>query len=449
MWEKNLNQKLILIGVVLVCAAILIYPPKVNLRPGLDIAGGVSLIFEIDDTGLDEASKRDLAERMKLLLQNRVDPDGLYNLTWRVHGQNRIEVQMPLPPEAVSQKNREYAQVLEDLFSSAIKRGELERAFSENAEQRTAAIAELARGSAERPALLDQAAAAYDAYVVALETYRRGPQDPAPTTQPAETTQPTTAATSEPATAPAPLKTLEDLEDDLADAEEDLTDAYDAFLATNLDRHRFLEILSLEVGSETRERSLDEFRGKFPELKKKINAVVDAHAEWRLNRGYLDGPADLRRLLRGAGVLEFRILAEPSPESDAKYDRYRRQLAERGPTPVAGDTEGWFKIDAPVDFFGLKTPGELEGFDLSTTRYVAAKLGDSYYVLAKLGSKDGLLAQNKNWQLQRRARPRPARGFQGQLPVGPAGRAAVRGTNPQQHRPAAVHPAGRRGLFGP
>ena len=55
--EKNLNQKLLLIGVVIVVGIVCLYPPSKKLRGGLDIAGGISLIFEIDDRGRRQAAE--------------------------------------------------------------------------------------------------------------------------------------------------------------------------------------------------------------------------------------------------------------------------------------------------------------------------------------------------------------------------------------------------------
>jgi hypothetical protein len=51
MWEKNVGQRVLIILVVLVAAAALIRNPKNTLRPGLDIAGGVSLIYEMMKRG--------------------------------------------------------------------------------------------------------------------------------------------------------------------------------------------------------------------------------------------------------------------------------------------------------------------------------------------------------------------------------------------------------------
>jgi SecD/SecF fusion protein len=394
MWEKNVNQRLLLIGVVLVCALAVIRDPRQTLRPGLDIAGGVSLMFEIDDRGMENYPN--LAEDMKRLLQKRVDPKGVYDLAWRVHGRNRLEVQMPLPPARAQQLRRQYADALDQLFAATVTRGQLEQVLSMSGPERQQEFTRLAAGSAERRELLEKAAAAYDAYVAALSAYRAGPQP-----GPAENADPATQPTTEPATSSAPARTLEELEIQLRDAEENLEDAYEAFLATNLDRATFLQILELEPTSPIRRNGLEELKRRYPHLRELIERVVAAHAEWRKNRGYLDGPADLQRLLRGAGVLEFRILAEPSPENETKYDRYRRQLHERGPTPAPGDDLGWFKVDNPQNFFDLKSIAELERYDPRTDRrFVVEKVGKDFYVLAKLSPEDGLLGTNRTWQLR-------------------------------------------------
>ncbi len=105
MEEKNVTQRLIVTGVAVLIGIILLYPPSRKLRPGIDIAGGTSLIFELDAKGAEQEG--DLAERVKTLLQKRVDPQGIYALTWRVQGKNRIEVQMPLPPKDASARRED------------------------------------------------------------------------------------------------------------------------------------------------------------------------------------------------------------------------------------------------------------------------------------------------------------------------------------------------------
>ena len=58
MIEKNLKQRMILIGAIVIFALMLIWPPwggfRSRLSGGLDIAGGVALIYEINDEGIDD-----------------------------------------------------------------------------------------------------------------------------------------------------------------------------------------------------------------------------------------------------------------------------------------------------------------------------------------------------------------------------------------------------------
>ncbi len=45
---KNLVPKIVLIILLVVVAAWTLYPPSKTLKPGIDLAGGTSLIYEID-----------------------------------------------------------------------------------------------------------------------------------------------------------------------------------------------------------------------------------------------------------------------------------------------------------------------------------------------------------------------------------------------------------------
>jgi SecD/SecF fusion protein len=371
MWEKQLRQRLLVCGAVIVVALILLWPPKDKLRPGLDIAGGVSMIFEIQE----EEGERDpyLAEAMKRLLQKRVDPQGVYDLKWRVHGNNRIEVQMPLPPEDTARLRADYLKALERVFAENTRRTDLESAFGDSGPARDAALSQLAGGNPDRLKLLQEAAAAYDAYTAALAASQR-----------AATTQPEgEGAASPPTSAEAEVA--------LRDAAEELEDAIDEVLASNLNEQRFTEVLEMAQGSPRRDQGLKDFKQRYPTRAEAIDDCVRKFDTWRVRRTFLDGPADLRRLLRGAGVLEFRILAEPSPENITKYDRYREQLREYGPRPQPGDLEQWFRVDNPAAFLNL-SPAELRTFDpRQAALFVVEKHNDAWYVLAKRGPEHGLL----------------------------------------------------------
>jgi SecD/SecF fusion protein len=451
MWEKTLKQRFALIGVVLLIGVWLIYPPQDKLRGGLDIEGGVSLIFEIEEE--EGEDNRSVAEQMKRLLQKRVDPKGVYDLKWRVIGSNRLEVQMPLPPEENKELKRAFIEAREALLAANIKRGELERALRLSGPERGTELVAMAGGSADREKLLREAAECYDAYAQALQAYQEVQPDaeegspagaesegsslsaesrpptpapqPEPPSPPAELDEaagdtdagaeeeapgadvdeaakqpPVAVATTQPATRPAER----DLKLWLRDASEALDDGIAAVLDTNFDDQRFQEILEMESGSPRRKSSIKDLVESYPNLKDKIGLVIERYAAWRAKRAFLEGPADLRRLLRGAGVLEFRLLAEPAPENPTKYDRYREALQERGPRPAELDTEQWFPVDNPLAFFNLDSPVELREFDPAmATRFVADKRDDTWYVLAKRGPEHSMLhtrGGGRKWRLK-------------------------------------------------
>jgi SecD/SecF fusion protein len=398
MWEKTIPQRLILIGVVVLIGIWLITPPSEKLRGGLDIEGGVSMIFEIQEE--EGESDAYLAERMKRLLQRRVDPRGVYDLKWRTLGRNRLEVQMPLPPEENKQLRADYIAAREALLATNIKRSDLENALLATGDDREQAIMKLAAGLPEREQLLREAAVAHDEYSAAasaLEAANRVEEGAEAADEPAET-QPTTQPD------------LRELRLAQRDALEARDDAFDAVLRTNFDDRRFQEVLEMDRGSARRDNSIkewigdDETPGEFEHLEELILKTIAAHEAWQARRAYLEGPADLRRLLRGAGVLEWRILAEPSPDNPTKYDRYREQLEERGPRADPDDPYQWFPIDNPMAFLNKESPAELAAFDpRSAALWVVEKRDEVWYVLARRGPEYEMLAPRgtgPRWRLK-------------------------------------------------
>jgi len=402
---KNVNQRLLLVGAVLAIALVMLWPPKDKLRYGLDIAGGTSLIFEIEPAEGDKST--DLAERVKTQLQKRVDPKGVFGLSWRVQGQNRIEVQMPLPPTQAKERRKAYSDALDQLFKLELKRGQIEQTVRQPGAERAAAIEKLAEGHApaaraalsankdvkedeksatlaaidrvvtERKDLLTKISVAYDAMVAAEAARKAGPPATAPTPE----------TTSAPTSAPI---TAESLEEASRDAQEAYEDAVDELLSKNLNRRRFQEVLELDEKSPVRVNSLKDITETHADLSDLLADVLTKHAIFRKDRQYLDGSDDLKRLLRGAGKLEFRILATPSMENQTKYDRYRNQL-KQGRLRLPSDNEGWFKIDDPLQFFNLDSPAQLADLRPEQHGYVVDKLGADYYVLARTTKEDGLL----------------------------------------------------------
>lgn len=93
---KNITWKAMLIVVLAGIAAWNVYPPKDKLKLGLDLAGGTSLIYEIDTQGLDRLERKGLAQRMIPILLRRIDPTNVANIVMRPQGDTRIEIQLPV-----------------------------------------------------------------------------------------------------------------------------------------------------------------------------------------------------------------------------------------------------------------------------------------------------------------------------------------------------------------
>src|SRR5438876_9086597 len=71
-----------------------------NLKPGIDMVGGTSLIYEIKSP--EGSSNTNLAEQVMESLKKRFDSERVRNLIWRPQGNTRLEIQMPLTGNSAS-----------------------------------------------------------------------------------------------------------------------------------------------------------------------------------------------------------------------------------------------------------------------------------------------------------------------------------------------------------
>lgn len=352
----------------------LLYPPRDTLKPGIDLAGGTSLIYEIDDAGLSDSEKSDLSERVINVIRNRVDPNNQFNIVWRPIGNTRIEIQMPRPPKDAAERRRVYEEAREKVRALNIARTEVERALALSESERQEALDGLVRGVDGRKEKLADVESKWLAY---LEV--RGGGD--------------------------------------YEKEYNAFQAYDAaledLLLTNLSIGRLSDVLALRPAE--RQGELTRLLKEFPSYKEPVEASVAAYDAWDARRGSLEDPQDLKRLLRGAGVLEFRILAERNLQtgtldhpSDASLRQpvatYVEQLQARGPRPRSGDRYQWFQIEDPVKFLNAKSLADLE-IVRQNSLLVVEKYAGKHYVLAhvadKLNPDHGLTQQSPPWSLKR------------------------------------------------
>jgi SecD/SecF fusion protein len=489
MHERDLWWKIVIVGALAALGFASIWPMDQKLKYGIDLYGGYSLLYEIDDTGLQGFEKQGLAENVMKVLRERVDPKGVFNLVWRPVGHNRLEIQMPRPSETIVKGRQDYERLQEGIQNTIVRRTDVLRAVSKPPAEREASLDALVRGVESRRPLLAAAAAANDTYQnlqkeydarvaqlskdnlsrddvlaavkmpaaersAAFETLIRGiPARRAlleeaantwdalvaaePTTRPADGKEPAAEvvrAHDEKKTAfeSAIAKVLDANVDpnkltegvtinQVVQKEEEFDKAVADVLATNLDIGKLQTVLEAKPGDAFREQEIKKLTTQLPSLAGLIDGMVKATDELRTHRrgeGRLEDPADLQRLLKGAGVLEFRILAERDDSNPEFFNRYRESLKNRGPRKAPGEDEyQWFEIEDPKDF--LKIDNLERDFETqkAALRVIAERFGNKYYALSRIGDKYALTRRlGEDWSLKgarfdRDDMGRPAIGF--------------------------------------
>jgi preprotein translocase subunit SecD len=340
----NYTGRIITIIVVVLAALWAIFPSPLNLfrsdlswgqkialKPGIDMQGGTSLLYEIkppEGTTVQSstaATSTGLANEVMAALKKRIDPEGVRNLVWRPHGETKLEIQMPATPEsqAADALGQELAKARGALEKTNLTPGEVIAVIehSPDAAARDKRLAELAAGSKEREGLFKELATAWDKL------------------QQARKDQNAEAA---------------------ADAQVAYTAAQAKIGSTNLRASDFEEVLKL-TGTQ-REQRLAELRKAaegFPARKSAIDQYVAAYEAFSKVSNQINDVAELKQKLRGAGVLEFHILAgDAMPE---KILEMQRRLQSEGPRSRAGDELKWVQV-APAEEGKIRGPtGQYNG----------------------------------------------------------------------------------------
>lgn len=382
--DSNRKTHWLFVIVLVVLALVILYPPSEKLKGGIDLVGGTSLLYEIDTTGLEPSQRTGLAVKVMNILKDRVDPKGQRNLEWRPVGNTRLEVRMPRPPKRAFERRAAFNEARDRLIRPNLHRYDIESALNTAEADRAAAVDALAQGVQERKEPLA-------ALVIAFDDY-------------------TTAQAG----------------DDAA-AQRAASDAYEKAVAdvlvTSLPIDRLMDILALSAGKDRREKELQKLRDEFPsydagsetdEGGKLLTKSIAAYDAWAKHKADLEDPSDLKRLLRGAGVLEFRILADrdagnptlttvPSnPQLAQPIKRYTDQLTRYGPRPKAGDRYAWFPIDNILSFLYIDNMDALEAARANPNLPIVEEYAGQYYVLAHNDPSYGLLkgTGRRSWSLR-------------------------------------------------
>jgi len=122
---------------------------KHDLKPGLDIRGGISLTYEIKSA--PGTSDPDIATKVAEALKRRVDPDGVRNLVWRPQPPNRLEIQMPAGQnvEEAKKAREDLALAQQELESTNVRIGDVRAALQiTDRVEREKRVLDLALGNA-------------------------------------------------------------------------------------------------------------------------------------------------------------------------------------------------------------------------------------------------------------------------------------------------------------
>ncbi len=402
--------KPILLVAIMALAIWSLYPPDKRLKPGLDLVGGTTLVYEVQ-VDPNVPNPRQVLEDTIEVLRKRVDPYGQRNLIWRVQGTNRIEIQMALPPRQTAQLRQAFIQTRDGLIEGNMSERRLDAALKADAAQRDAMLEAIARGNTAVRAALTELASAHDAMMAAREPY--------------ETVQ-QRLREAEATSRALPDGAAEDMRKD-AQAQVDsllqelipLTQAYNAsraaltttrqkVLSSNIDPVRLESVLATydpdvkkTKAREAYAAALQSLKERHPQRADQVGQVADAYEAYAAVKGPLDDPNDLVAMLRGSGVLEFRITA-PATLPDAQ--EYRDELRTRGPRAVGDKPWRWFVIDNPERFAGGDKK-EYESLVESPEAYftsrgmIGAEYAGNYFVLLGNRKDSSIRREDGNWAL--------------------------------------------------
>ena len=422
--DRNLTLKLVLIIVLVIVAGWTLYPPNRTLKPGIDLAGGTSLIYEIDTQGLEEDKKEGLAQRMITVLRRRIDPANIQNLIWRPQGSSRFEIQMPLASPEARLKRQNFEKALSELLARNVNPATIMRSLGKPAEQRTEDFERFAHGLPEKMAILNDLAKIYDErnnlqnerdnLAAKLNTPEgliklAGLDISQIKSNMGEWIKLDEQQLEEALTTYlGPEKNLDLLTRyvkiyaEWAEVVEQLTDAetgkniqYKAAKREldklNLTKDQLDTIFEMPLKSTRRGEGIEELKAEFADRADLIDNAVAAYDEYNPSAGLLDDPKDLQRMMKGAGVLEFRILPTlEHPEVDAgEMESYVETLKTKGPKYASSSEYVWCEIE------------NIEEWKVASS--VFAPFGDNYYVLAS-NKKDEVLLHStdvRGWKLEK------------------------------------------------
>lgn len=434
--DKNVVRFGILTILVLVAVALFqLWPPQETVKLGLDLAGGTSLIYEIDTTGLEPVEIKNLAQRIIPILLKRIDPGHVQNVVMRPQGDTRLEIQVPLASVDTLKKRKAFDKALGVLEVDNINLAIIKRTLSKPSDERAKDFEQFARNSSNRMKILNNLAEAYDArkeiqtirddHAGQMNEIKQTLSDAGvntdqldnivilwPGLDPNEQNEAIEIALSLTIDDSAPTKSLDqskkrqlieefiavhakwaEAANQLADPETGLNLKYAQTEAAlrdfNLSTTTLTDILNMPEKSSNRKKLLEEMKTTFPEKAGNLDNLVKVFEKYRPVKGRIDGPEDVKRMLKGAGVLEWRILPIPG---DGKTNQdemlvYLEALKTKGPKQASDSKYIWFEIENIEEW--------------KSTNSIVGMFAEKYYVLASNQKNESMhkTTGKKPWKL--------------------------------------------------
>ncbi len=361
--KSNLLSRFILIFGAIVLAVFCIFSN--GIKGGIDLSGGTDLVYQLDVPPGYKGDPNVLAQQVISVLRRRVDPGNVHNLVWRVLAGERIEIQMPLASNASRQAQSHYQKLVDQLLADNVMPSQIGAAMALPARQRPVQIKVLAQGNPARLVLLNKLAQRYDALAAARKIAAQYLNDPQ--NMPAHDIAILNRTTA------AYQSTLQKI------------------LAFNVNVQHLANLLSATYGRKNpqAQAALLNLLKRHSDRAALIQHIQAAYAQVRQHSAGLDSPAELERMLRGAGVLDFRITVNPqNPEAQ----RALAQLATKGPhngyTPPG---TAWFEVD-PRDGTDILRSREL---------YVVGQYEGQHYILLYTNTARSLThgTSRAHWQV--------------------------------------------------
>lgn len=368
---KSIYTHLLIVLAVLGLALYALYPPKKTIKFGKDLAGGVSLVYQVT-VGPGENPKDVIGKTIEVL-KRRVDPDGLMEISMVQAGNDRIEITMPLPSEDVKKLQKEFDDRLARLARNRITDSRVDQVMRMAKEQREKELTELSNGNPERLKLLQEAAADFDT-------------SEAKRAERAAETDTAKKAALVPVVAEAEMKYDEARKKvlDTALSAEDIMRVVQAS-----PRQRMVgegkDVATLPSPREVAEKQLYQAH---PEAKDEIKSILDAYKAYAEQRTTLDDPNDLVRLIKGAGVLTFRITVDPGT-SALDVQKLRQEFRDLGPRNIRtteakwcrlNQIDGWLHSKGEIDSLMADPAGRAAAFFAQRGYTVEFRAGE-YYML--------------------------------------------------------------------